>query len=43
MAEVEFPSEKEAEEFTPPAWFGDEVTNDRRYHNSNMIFGNPLA
>ena len=43
MAEVEFPTEKEAEEFTPPAWFGDEVTNDRRYHNSNMIFGNPLA
>lgn len=43
MAEVEFPSEEEANSFTPPAWFGDDVTNDRRYHNSNMIFGNPFA
>lgn len=42
MAEVEFPSVEEAEAFTAPAWFGQEVTNDRRYHNSNMIFGNPL-
>lgn len=42
MAEVEFPSIEAAEGFTPPAWFGQEVTQDRRYHNSNMIFGNPL-
>ncbi len=42
MAEVEFPSIKAAEGFTPPAWFGEDVTEDRRYHNSNMIFGNPL-
>ncbi len=42
MAEVEFPSIEEADSFTPPSWFGTEVTNDRRYHNSNMIFGNPL-
>ena len=42
MAEVEFPSVEEAEAFTAPDWFGQEVTNDRRYHNSNMIFGNPL-
>ena len=43
MAEVEFPDEEEANSFTPPAWFGEDVTNDRRYHNSNMIFGNPFA
>ncbi|MBQ7149185.1 MAG: CYTH domain-containing protein [Pseudobutyrivibrio sp.] len=42
MAEVEFPSVEEAEGFNPPAWFGQDVTDDRRYHNSNMIFGNPL-
>lgn len=43
MAEVEFPTEEAANSFTPPEWFGEDVTNDRRYHNSNMIFGNPLA
>lgn len=43
MAEVEFPSIKEAEDFVPPAWFGDEVTGDRRYHNSEMIFKNPFV
>ncbi|MCF0127953.1 MAG: CYTH domain-containing protein [Pseudobutyrivibrio sp.] len=43
MAEVEFPTLEEAENFTPPAWFATEVTEDRRYHNSNMIFGNPLT
>ena len=38
MAEVEFPSIDEANNFTAPDWFGEEVTNDRRYHNSEMIF-----
>lgn len=38
MAEVEFPSVDEANNFTAPDWFGEEVTNDRRYHNSEMIF-----
>lgn len=37
MAEVEFPSIEEANAFTPPEWFGEEVTNDPAYHNSNMI------
>ena len=36
MAEVEFSSEEQAESFTPPDWFGEEVTQDRRYHNSYM-------
>ncbi|MFI3199972.1 MAG: CYTH domain-containing protein [Eubacteriales bacterium] len=36
LAEVEFPSEKEANEFAPPSWFGDDVTLDTKYHNSTM-------
>jgi len=36
MAEVEFESVEEAEAFTPPEWFLEDVTNDRKYHNSNM-------
>ncbi|MBP3729634.1 MAG: CYTH domain-containing protein [Lachnospiraceae bacterium] len=36
MAEVEFPSVAEAEAFTPPDWFGEEVTFDRRYRNSYL-------
>lgn len=36
MAEVEFESIEKAEGFEPPAWFGTEVTYDKRYHNSNM-------
>lgn len=36
MAEVEFASREQAEEFVPPEWFGEEVTFDRRYHNSYM-------
>ena len=37
MAEVEFTSPEDAEDFIPPHWFGREVTYDRRFHNSNMI------
>lgn len=36
LAEVEFPTEKEAEDFLPPLWFDKEVTYDPAYHNSNM-------
>ena len=36
MAEVEFPTEEEALAFAPPAWFGEEVTADSRFHNSHM-------
>ena len=42
MAEVEFPSIEEADAFVPPAWFGADVTEDNRYHNSNMIYANPF-
>ena len=37
MAEVEFPSVEEANAFVAPDWFGEDVTKDSRYHNSNMI------
>lgn len=36
MAEVEFNTLEEANSFIAPAWFGQEVTNDKKYHNSNM-------
>ena len=36
MAEVEFPNEISAEKFTLPDYFSDEVTFDKRFHNSNM-------
>ena len=36
LAEVEFPSEEEAESFAPPDWFGEEVTYDPAYTNAAM-------
>ncbi len=36
VAEVEFSSLQEAEQFVPPAWFGREVTNDKRYKNKTL-------
>ena len=39
MAEVEFNSEEEALAFLPPEWFDQDVTLDKRYHNSNMSKG----
>ena len=39
IAEVEFESEEEAVGFQPPAWFEEDVTLDRRYHNSNLSKG----
>ena len=36
MAEVEFSSVEDANAFTAPDWFGEDVTNDPAYHNSNM-------
>lgn len=40
LAEVEFSSEEEAISYTPPAWFGEEVTNSSKYHNSTLSKGN---
>ena len=39
IAEVEFDSEEEAVSFQPPEWFDEDVTMDRRYHNSNLSRG----
>lgn len=36
LVEVEFESITQAEHFTPPEWFGKDVTNDGRYHNSYL-------
>jgi len=36
LAEVEFESIEEANAFVPPEWFGEDVTEDGRYHNSFM-------
>jgi adenylate cyclase len=36
VAEVEFPSEREAASFVPPPWFAREVTEDSRYRNSAL-------
>lgn len=36
IAEVEFTSEEEALSFTPPEWFGDDVTDDTKYTNSDL-------
>lgn len=34
--EVEFESLADSEAFTPPEWFGDEITEDLRYKNKNL-------
>lgn len=36
LAEVEFPDKESADAFLPPSWFGEDVTNSSRYHNSTM-------
>ena len=36
VAEVEFSSLEESEGFTPPEWFGEEITYDKAYRNKNL-------
>lgn len=36
LAEVEFASIEEANAFVAPDWFGEDVTNSPKYHNSNL-------
>ena len=36
LAEVEFPDEASALSFTPPEWFGTDVTFSSEYHNSTL-------
>jgi len=40
--EVEFSSAAQADAFTPPKWFGKDVTNDARYKNQSLaVYGVP--
>ena len=39
LAEVEFPTEEAANAFTPPDWFGEDVTYSSKYHNSVLSQG----
>lgn len=36
IVEVEFPNEQQADEFTPPAWFGKELSSDKRFSNYHL-------
>ncbi len=42
LAEVEFPDEESAHNFTPPSWFGEEVTFSAKYQNSTLSKGAAL-
>jgi CYTH domain-containing protein len=41
VAEVEFASEDASRAFTPPGWFGSEVTGDDRYRNAALATQGP--
>jgi len=41
LVEVEFHSEEAAHAFTPPEWFGEEVTEDKRYRNRALALSRP--
>jgi CYTH domain-containing protein len=36
VVEVEFDSKEQAGRFTPPDWFGDEITEDSRFRNAAL-------
>jgi adenylate cyclase len=41
IAEVEFASVDDSRAFTPPDWFGSEVTDDERYRNAALATDDP--
>jgi CYTH domain-containing protein len=42
VAEVEFPSVAAAADFTPPGWFGEDVSTDKRFKNQWLaLHGTP--
>ncbi len=41
LAEVEFDDEESALSYTPPAWFGEDVTYSSKYHNSTLSNSDP--
>ncbi|RDU22679.1 CYTH domain-containing protein [Anaerosacchariphilus polymeriproducens] len=36
LAEIEFETEQQANSFSPPSWFGEDVTYSSQYHNSTL-------
>ena len=42
LVEVEFTSEEDALNFTPPDWFNQEVTYNPKYQNNRLIYINSL-
>ena len=42
IAEVEFGSLEASRAFSPPDWFGREVTDDQRYRNAALASGRPV-
>ena len=42
LAEVEFESVEAANAYRMPDWFSEDVTHDRKYHNSNMSVLSPV-
>ena len=43
LAEVEFPTVEEGQSFTPPDWFGEDVSGDVRYTNNYMSKKHPTS
>lgn len=44
IAEREFESAEDSKRFCPPAWFGEEVTDDKRYKNNSLaLHGRPVG
>lgn len=43
LAEVEFPTEEAAYAYTPPSWFGEDVTCSPLYHNSTLSRGTGIS
>ncbi len=43
VAELEFESAAESKRFSPPAWFGEEVTEDTRYKNSSLALNGKVG
>ena len=41
IAEVEFATKEEAEQFCPPDWFEKDVTFSKEYHNSYLAMNTP--
>ncbi len=41
LAEVEFEDEESALSYTPPSWFGEDVTYSSKYHNSTLSTSDP--